>query len=205
MKFQYWDVAFSKSDFADFSACVTAGVDQNQNIYILSAVYKRMTPGELKEEIIRQYDVWKPQLVGIEDTAFKYRITKEIIQDVTSHSMIPLISDRPIGDKVTRALLPASRAEAGKLFVNKKAHWWPELQIQLLTLGTPRQTRDDLADSTSGCVNLISKQHGATQLPKSQIYGSKSKPVLTFDPFHRLEKDRLIKRDRLQARLKKKL
>jgi len=62
---------------------------------------------------------------------------------------------RPQDDKTARALLPASRAQQGKVFVNKEANWYRAFVTECL--GFPNTRYKDQVDAFSGVVLMVEK------------------------------------------------
>lgn len=64
-------MAISKDDRADYTVILTAGIDNNNNLYVLEVKRKRLNPKETLDEIFSTYQKWKPIQVGIETVAYQ--------------------------------------------------------------------------------------------------------------------------------------
>jgi predicted phage terminase large subunit-like protein len=151
---QFWDLAYSEKDQGDYTACVTAGMDTQRNIYILSVLRQRLTDAELPLAMVQQFSLWRPSVVGVEEPAYRQRITRESVEQLqervfASVQLVPTEGK----DKVARARPTAARAEAGKLFVDRAAAWYPVWEGEMLAF--PLGRFKDQADATAGVCALL--------------------------------------------------
>ena len=65
------DPAISQDKYADYTAMVVAGYDNERNIYVKDVMRARMTPAEIVDNIFYLYEVHKPSAIGIENVAFQ--------------------------------------------------------------------------------------------------------------------------------------
>src|SRR5207245_2916500 len=91
--------------------------------------------------------------VGVEEGAFKQAVTQDVIRRVSQQVLAPVRAIKPAADKVTRALLPAARGEAGMLYADRDAPWWPTFEAE--ALGFPLAKHDDQVDALSGATQLL--------------------------------------------------
>lgn len=159
---QFWDTAFSESKIADYSSCVTIGVDEDRNIYLLHVLNERLSPARLVTRMVEMIEMWQPHLVGVERPAFRQRAVRDIVDQVNRQTMRTIRDIAPEGDKIARAKLPAGRAESGKFYVNMQATWWPQYLKQLV--GFPNMAHDDMVDATSGAVKLAAQSRVQSSL-----------------------------------------
>lgn len=146
--FQAWDTNFSEKTTADYTVCMTFGLDTNTlDLYVLDVFRKQMTDVQIEEEMVRQVWTWKPKLVAVEDAAFRTAIIRQILTNVRQRVICNLQKITPYGDKPTRARLPAEHAERGKLYVDRRAPWYPAFASECL--GFPNTTFDDHVDALS--------------------------------------------------------
>jgi predicted phage terminase large subunit-like protein len=150
---QGWDLAFSDKDSACYTACVTLGVDRHNQLYVLDVFRGKFTPQETEDAIVNRIEFFRPWVTGIEEAAFKTAVTKNLIRRVLGRVWSPVKLVKPIGDKVSRARLPAARAEAGLVFADKTAPWWEPFLAECL--GFPKTTYKDQVDAFSLATHMI--------------------------------------------------
>ncbi len=155
---QFWDTNFSEKETADYGACVTIGVDASNQIYILHAFRERMTPAQTEDKAVELIQTLRPAVVGFEEPAFRQQVVRDMVARVRRRVMANVASVPVDKDKVTRALLPAGRAEAGMVYADRAAPWWPAFESECL--GFPRKEHDDQVDALSGAVSLVAQRLG---------------------------------------------
>lgn len=148
------DVAFSEKDRACFTVVLTLGLNvATGDAYILNVLRDRMTVGQTEDALVSQILTFRPGVTGIEDTAFKHAVTAELVANVRRRVYANIVAVPPRemvkgrSDKVARARLPAQRAEAGLLYADKQAHWWPSFISEVLAF--PRGRTNDQVDALS--------------------------------------------------------
>jgi predicted phage terminase large subunit-like protein len=148
------DVAFSEKDRACFTVVLTLGLNvATGDAYILNVLRDRMTVGQTEDALVSQILTFRPGVTGIEDTAFKHAVTAELVANVRRRVYANIVAVPPRemvkgrSDKVARARLPAQRAEAGLLYADKQAHWWPAFISEVLAF--PRGRTNDQVDALS--------------------------------------------------------
>lgn len=160
---QYWDLNLSGSDTGDFAACCTAAVDKSANTYVTGMFRDRLegvrdaagewTFGQAHEDaMVEQIRLHQPHWVGVEKMAYKQRAVLDLVQRVQLRVKVPITAVEVSKDKVMRARLPAARAEAGMLFVDRKAPWFPVLEAECRAF--PNGPNDDQVDTLSGICSL---------------------------------------------------
>lgn len=150
-----WDLAFSENKRACFTVGITAAIDKDFNLYILNIVRKRMTLGDTEDTLVKLIQMTKPLILGIEESRFHQQLTRSMARRVMSRVMCNIQLVRPDSDKTSRALLPAARAEAGKLFVNKDTVWYPHFVQECL--GFPNTKYKDQVDALSLVAYLVER------------------------------------------------
>jgi predicted phage terminase large subunit-like protein len=65
------DPAISQDKYADYTAMVVAGYDNERNIYVKDVMRARMIPAEIVDNIFYLYEVHKPAAIGVENVAFQ--------------------------------------------------------------------------------------------------------------------------------------
>lgn len=160
---QFWDLNLSGRDAGDYAACATAAVDQQNTLYVVGMFRDRLegvkdATGEWafgqqhEDALVAQIELHRPHWVGVEKMAFKQRAVLDLIQRVQRRCLVAITAVDVSTDKVMRARLPAARAEAGMLYVDRTAPWFPELEAECL--GFPLRKHDDQVDALSGVTAL---------------------------------------------------
>lgn len=156
---QFWDLNISGSSTGDYAACATAAVDPACNTYLVAMYRDRLegvrdaagewTFGQAHEDaLVEQIRIHRPHWVAVEKMAFKQRAVVDLIQRVQRRVAVAITAVEVSTDKVMRARLPAARAEAGMLFVDRAAPWYPQFSAECLAF--PRGANDDQVDALSG-------------------------------------------------------
>lgn len=150
---QFWDLAYSGKDSADYTAAVTIGTDREGNLYILNVWRGHADDAShvtlMAEKIAQQ----RPGLIGIEEAAYRQAATTDLINRLyRARVNVPVQAVRVTTDKVFRAQLPAGRAQAGMVYADTSAPWWPEFLSECLAF--PLGAHDDQVDSFSGATQL---------------------------------------------------
>lgn len=173
---QYWDLAWSKLQTADYTAAITLGVDSMYNVYILNCFRERLGSSRLAEGMLEHLHLTRPSLVGVEVGAYKQAATQDVVRRVLQALKLPC-AVYPIPknvDKVAAAMLPASRAKAGLVYADRTAPWWPGLLQELLDF--PVGSHDDRVDSLSGAILLAISHPMTKEENTSYKIGSGSSP-----------------------------
>src|SRR5262245_6601828 len=150
---QYWDLAYSEKEAADYTVGVTLGRGEAGALYVLGVHRARVTQEELLNVIARQVNLWRPAVVGVEEAAYRQPVTRDLIGRLLRGELpCHFTSVKPTADKVARARLPAGRAEAGLVYADRGAPWFEEFAAELTSF--PNGVHDDQVDALSGAVQL---------------------------------------------------
>ena len=150
---QYWDLAFSERDTADYTVGVTLGRGETGALYVLGVFRQRLSQEQLLGVIARQVHLWRPAVVGVEEAAYRAPVTRDLIGRLLRGELpAHFASVKPISDKVTRARLPAGRAEAGLLYCDRGAPWFEVFAAELTSF--PNGAHDDQVDALAGATQL---------------------------------------------------
>lgn len=151
---QFWDLAYSDKETADYSACVTMGMDSGLNLYVLGAWRAKREEADLAQAIVEQYEMYQPRGIGVERGIWnKSQAVKDILRQVRKQILVSPWLIEAKGSKQERALLPAGRAENGMFFVDKAAPWAHDYIAELLAFDLGKN--DDWVDATSGAAELF--------------------------------------------------
>ena len=150
------DTAFKKTETADYSAAVVAGMDRNGDMYIIEIVRGKYDFPELKQRLIRLNNKWRGKgLRGlyIEDKASG----QSIIQELKRESGISIIPYKVVHDKVARvnAILPL--IEGGRVYLPQTADWLDSFIDE--TVQFPSANHDDQVDAMTIALDTLSRTH----------------------------------------------
>jgi predicted phage terminase large subunit-like protein len=149
---QFWDTAFSDRQTADYSACCTLGIHPDGRMFLLELFRARLTPADLEAAMLARIALWRPSAVGVEEVAFRQAAIADIVQRLAQRASARVQAVKPMGDKVARAYLPAGRGEAGLLYADRAAPWFPPFESE--ALGFPLSSHDDQVDALSGAAQM---------------------------------------------------
>lgn len=164
---QGWDFAFSEDERACFTSKVTIGIDSQMNLYVLDVMNERLSTMETENAIVLAAQSEHPLVLGLEETAFRKKITVELARRVTRRVLCNIQIIKPDKDKVSRARLPAFYGQMGKLFVDREAPWYRNFVRQCLAF--PESKFNDMVDALSLATQIAAmldtlKQHKRKQL-----------------------------------------
>lgn len=193
---QFWDLAFSAKTSANYTAAATVGIDDVGRIYLLNVWRGKIAelgdPTADKERglawaMANHIELTRPAVVGVEFSTFQAGATRLLIQRVNQLLLEMGVATAVRGvqvehDKVTRAFLPASHAEAGNVFVDRSSTWWPEFLVECM--GFPLMENDDQVDAFSGAVKLaiegvthMRRQHHDYRLKAEEDKAAQDNPL----------------------------
>lgn len=139
---------------SDFSVCITVGVKGNYR-YVLNILRKRMEFPALKRAVVEQNNLFKPNIILIEDKASG----TQLIQELRVQGLSKVKACKTVGDKVMRANAQTAAFEGGFVKFPQQAPW---LDIYLTELTTfPRAKYDDQVDATSQVLGWLA-ENGTT-------------------------------------------
>lgn len=160
--YQFWDLAISQKETADYTCCVTLALDpETMNLFVLDVVRGHWSFAQTQEQIASQGILWNPVVVGIESVAYQ----AAAVQMAVNSTLLPIREVRVDRDKVSRARLPAARAESGKMFVLPMP--WAGAFIDECA-AFPTGAHDDQVDALSGAC-AIAAQYVRTSI---ELWGS---------------------------------
>ena len=147
------DTAFKKTESADYSVAVVAGLDRTGDIYIIDIVRDKWDFPELKQRLIRLNNQWRGRglrAMYIEDKASG----QSIIQELKRESGLAVIPYKVVHDKVSRvnAILPL--IEGGRIFVPEASKWLDKFMDE--TAAFPNGMYDDQVDAMTIAIDVLS-------------------------------------------------
>jgi len=148
------DTAFKKTETADYSAAVVAGLDTNGDIYIIDVMRGKFDFPELKQRLIRINNQWRGKglrALYIEDKASG----QSVIQELKRESGVSVIPYKVVHDKVSRtnAILPL--IEGGRVFLPDTATWLDAFIEEAVTF--PNGNHDDQVDAAVIAIDVLSR------------------------------------------------
>lgn len=148
------DTAFKKSESADYSVFVVAGMDKTGDIYIVDIVRGKYDFPELKQRMIQLNNAWRGRglrAIYIEDKASG----QSLIQELKRESGVSVIPYKVVSDKVARvnAILPL--IEGGRVFLPESAGWLDEFADECVSF--PNGNHDDQVDAMTIAVDVLSR------------------------------------------------
>lgn len=144
---QAWDMAFSEKKTACYSVGITVAVDPQMNMYILHVARKKYLINDLEEEMVENISISRPLIVAIETDRFHQETIRVLARKILSRLMCNIQLITPKDDKISRARLPAARAQNGKVFINRNNAWWRPFVSECL--GFPNTRYKDQVDAFS--------------------------------------------------------
>lgn len=147
--YQFWDLAISSKETADYTCCCTVAVDvESMDLFILDVTRAHWSFEQTQQHIIELAHFWNPSAVGIESIAYQ----AAAVQVAIGSSLLPIREVKVDRDKVVRSRLPAARAEAGKMYVLSGMPWVGPFLDELAAF--PTGAHDDQVDALSGATAL---------------------------------------------------
>ena len=139
---QSWDTANAPSELADYSVCTTWGL-RGSDFYLLNVFRKKLGFPELKRAVAEQNELFRPQVILIEDRASGTQLIQELIQARMSN----VKRYQPDGDKIMRLHAQTAAIENGFVWLPAEAPWLADYVAELTAF--PAARHDDQVDSTS--------------------------------------------------------
>lgn len=147
-KYMAMDLAVSYEAKRDASCILTVGVDAEDNIWVLDAIWERKAADDIVESAVMAMDVHKPLIVWGE----KGQISKSIgpfmrkrMNELNIHAYIE--EETPAVDKQVRSRSIRARMSMGKVLFPKDAHWFSDAKTEMLKF--PNGRHDDFVDALS--------------------------------------------------------
>lgn len=142
------DLAISKKEYADWTVFAVAGVNANDDIFILDVVRGKWGSLELVDRIFEIQKTYSPVLFGLEqgqiEKAIGPLLEKRRIEERLFSLNIELL---PPGkrDKELRARPIQGRMRQGKVYIRRGASWTDTFVTELLRF--PGSSKDDQVDA----------------------------------------------------------
>ncbi|GAA4647908.1 hypothetical protein GCM10023116_01700 [Kistimonas scapharcae] len=143
-----WDLAVGTKDTNDWSVGITVGMDKNENIWVVDLFRARVDSKDLVEEIIDEWELWRQDIIGLEEGVIKHSIGPFLDKRIkerraTSLNYEPLKVGR--ADKVARARSIQGMMRQGRVYIPENAGFTPDFINELLQF--PNGKHDDQVDA----------------------------------------------------------
>ena len=152
---QSWDCASKFSQLNDYSVCMTWGITQAKEIYLLHVLRQRLEYPELKRKLRQHAEQHRAGTVLIEDTAAGV----QLIQELRYEGFARIQAVKPLHDKVMRMAAQTPAIEAGRVYLPSDAPWLPDYEHELAMF--PKGRYDDQVNSTAQTLAYIGKPNSA--------------------------------------------
>jgi predicted phage terminase large subunit-like protein len=156
--FRGYDLAVSIKTTADYTASARCAVDKQGNIYIADAFRARIEYPEQRRYVIERMTEEKDTAHGIEAALHGQALVQELLRETRLMRCV-LRSISTDKDKVTRALLWAAKAEAGKVIMIR-GPWIDEFLEEVCSF--PNGTHDDQVDAMSLAFRMMTERKKVT-------------------------------------------
>jgi predicted phage terminase large subunit-like protein len=118
---QSWDTANKATELSDFSVCTTWGI-RGKHLFLLNVLRRRLEYPALKRAVREQHDLFKADVVLIEDKASG----TQLIQELTADGCHAVTRYKPEGDKIMRLHAQTASIENGFVHLPEREPWLAE-------------------------------------------------------------------------------
>ncbi len=152
--YRYWDLAMTTKQTSDYTASAKVALDSNGIMYVDGIIRTKSEYPEVKRMIIDTMHSERDVIVGIEEAVSGYAAMQELkrlpeLSDITFRGV------RVDKDKKSRAMPWSARAERGE--VKLVYGQWNRMFLDEVA-SFPTSPHDDMVDSISGCVQMMSQR-----------------------------------------------
>jgi predicted phage terminase large subunit-like protein len=136
--YQGWDLAISEDPDADWTVCVTIGVDSQNNVYVLDILRRHLDfPAQVKQ-VQSLASRWNPYRIAIESNTYQAALPQALNQEI-----FPIVQVKQYRDKLWRLMELAPHFENGRIRINRELH--EDLISEYLQF--PKGEHDDILDA----------------------------------------------------------
>jgi predicted phage terminase large subunit-like protein len=147
---QSWDTANKATELSDFSVCTTWGI-RGKHLFLLNVLRRRLEYPALKRAVREQHDLFKADVVLIEDKASG----TQLIQELTADGCHAVTRYKPEGDKIMRLHAQTASIENGFVHLPEREPWLAEYLHEMTVF--PNGKHDDQVDSTAQFLDWFKK------------------------------------------------
>lgn len=148
---RYWDLAASTRTTADFTASISAAMDDNGILYLRDGIHIKAEWPDVQKTIVRTMLSDSSTYHYIEEALHGLAAVQELMR-IPDIAHISFSGMRPVGDKVQRAMAWSGRAESGKVHI--VAGDWIHGFLDEITQ-FPFGKHDDWVDAVSGTLPVL--------------------------------------------------
>lgn len=142
------DHAISTDQKRDYTVLLIAGVDEDDNIYVLDVVWARLDARQAIENMVSLMRKWKPLVWWAEKGHITRSIGPFLRKRMIEEAVYCRIEDvTPVSDKVARAQSIIARMSMKKVFFPRHQEWVQRAFDQFVKF--PNATHDDFVDAIS--------------------------------------------------------
>ena len=148
------DTAFKKTETADYSVAVVAGLDRNGDIYIVSILRGKYDFPELKQRLIQLNNRWRGRglrAMYIEDKASG----QSLLQELKRQSGMSVIPYKVNTDKVARVNSILPLIQGGRVYLPEEADWLDAFIDESVSF--PNGNHDDQVDAATMAIDILSR------------------------------------------------
>jgi predicted phage terminase large subunit-like protein len=173
------DPAISQDKYADYTAMVVAGYDNERNIYVKDIMRARMTPSEIVDNIFYLYEVHKPAAIGVENVAFQKTLQYALHDKMKERGWWLPVREikRGSSSKEDRIKRLQPFYEYGHIYHLKNCANIDDLEYELVHF--PKGQTDDMIDALSDIVEIGYPPSGR-KAERSEDDTRKRKKLLTM-------------------------
>ncbi len=146
------DCAYKTGQSADYSVITVISATKN-GYYVRLVSSDRWEFPTLRQQVLALAQVWKPNVVLIEDTASG----QSLLQTLKVETRLPIIGIKPKGDKLARANAVTAIVESGRVFLPAQAVWLDGFLDEMC--GFPNAPHDDIVDSMTQALDYLREHH----------------------------------------------
>ena len=140
------DFAITEKERSDYTVICTAGVDEQNRLYIVDVRKGRWDSLEILDQIFSVQERYQPELFTMEAGAIEKAIGPFMKQEMfTRNLFLNLNPLTPVKDKKSRAQSIRGRMRAGGVYFKKEDSWYDDFLEELIQF--PRSVHDDQVDA----------------------------------------------------------
>lgn len=151
-----WDLAIGQRQHNDYTVHLLAGVDLDDNIWIVDVFKARLDAYEIVETLLDSYQHYKQEIIGIEKTHLSMAVStflekRQVERHIYGINVVELMHGNK--DKVARSRAIQARMRQGKVLIPYDAPWFDDFEKELREF--PAGRHDDMVDALSYMGQLI--------------------------------------------------
>jgi len=153
--YRYWDLAMTTKQSSDYTASASVALDSRGILYVRDVIRTKSEYPEVKRLIVQTMLQEPDTIVGIEEAVSGYAAIQEL-RRLPEIANITLRGVRVDKDKKTRAMPWSAKAEQGLVALQYDKNWNRMFLDEVASF--PNGIHDDMVDSVSGALGMISQR-----------------------------------------------